>query len=194
MPPFGISKLYLCIIKVTNSITFNLFVIWQQKALSNEFMQKISTDEAWKELSGNYNWSESLLEKYQDKVDWHEVSENTNILWTIPMIQKFRNRIDWDKFSRNAETETLTEAIIDAFKDKWNWAELSENSSLELTHEFLENIPTNGIGRKSSIVIIAASMTRRALSSTRDTRTTYLLPNSRILGCGMRLSTRRKNS
>ena len=108
------------------------------KALSNEFMQKISTDEAWKELSGNYNWSESLLEKYQDKVDWHEVSENTNILWTIPMIQKFKNRIDWDKFSRNAETETLTEAIIDAFKDKWNWAELSENSSLELTHELLE--------------------------------------------------------
>ena len=37
-------------------------------------MQKISMDEAWKELSGNYNWSESLLEKYQDKVDWHEVS------------------------------------------------------------------------------------------------------------------------
>ena len=108
------------------------------KALSNEFMQKISTDEAWKELSGNYNWSESLLEKYQDKVDWHEVSENANILWTIPMIQKFKNRIDWDKFSRNAETETLTEAIIDAFKDKWNWAELSENSSLELTHELLE--------------------------------------------------------
>ena len=108
------------------------------KALSNEFMQKISTDEAWKELSRNYNWSESLLEKYQDKVDWHEVSENPNILWTVPMIQKFKNRIDWDKFSRNAETETLTETIIDAFKDKWNWAELSENSSLELTHELLE--------------------------------------------------------
>ena len=108
------------------------------KTLSNEFMQKISTDEAWKELSGTYSWSESLLEKYQDKVDWHEVSENPFILWTIPMIQKFKNRIDWDKFSRHARTETLTEAFIDAFKDKWNWAELSENSSMKLTHELLE--------------------------------------------------------
>ena len=101
-------------------------------------MQKISTDEAWKELSGTYSWSESLLEKYQDRVDWHDVSENPFILWTIPMIQKFKNRIDWDKFSRHARTETLTEAFIDAFKDKWNWTELSENSAMELTHELLE--------------------------------------------------------
>ena len=108
------------------------------KTLSNEFMQKISTDEAWKELSGTYSWSESLLEKYQDRVDWHDVSENPFILWTIPMIQKFKNRIDWDKFSRHARTETLTEAFIDAFKDKWNWPELSENSAMELTHELLE--------------------------------------------------------
>ena len=50
------------------------------KTLSNEFMQKISTDEAWKELSGTYSWSESLLEKYQDRVDWHDVSENPFIL------------------------------------------------------------------------------------------------------------------
>lgn len=108
------------------------------KTLSNEFMQKISTDEAWKELSGTYSWSESLLEKYQDRVDWHDVSENPFILWTIPMIQKFKNRIDWDKFSRHARTETLTEAFIDAFKDKWNWTELSENIAMELTHELLE--------------------------------------------------------
>lgn len=66
------------------------------KTLSNDFMQKIATEEAWKELSGDFQWNESLLEKYQDKVDWHEVSENTNILWTIPMVQKFKNRIDWD--------------------------------------------------------------------------------------------------
>lgn len=108
------------------------------KTLSNEFMQKIATEEAWKELSGNLQWNESLLEKYQDKVNWHEVSENTNILWTIPMVQKFKNRIDWDKFSRHAEKEALTEAFIEAFKDKWNWSELSMNSSLELTHELLE--------------------------------------------------------
>ena len=96
------------------------------------------TEEAWKQLSNDFNWSETLLEKWQDKVDWNAISENIKIQWTIPMIQKFKNRIDWDKFSRYAETETLTENVIDAFKDKWNWSELSENSNLELTFEFLD--------------------------------------------------------
>ena len=69
------------------------------KVLSNEFMQKIMTEEAWKELSNDFNWSEAMLEKYQDKVDWNEISENRNIRWTIPMIQKFKNRINWEIFS-----------------------------------------------------------------------------------------------
>ena len=58
------------------------------KVLSNDFMQEIAKEEAWKELSSDFKWTESLLEKYQDKVDWQEVSENRDILWTIPMIQK----------------------------------------------------------------------------------------------------------
>lgn len=108
------------------------------KTLSNEFMQKIMAEEAWKQLSEEFKWSEPLLEKYQDKVDWNGISENTNIQWTVPMIQKFKNRIDWDKFSRHAEAETLTENVIDTFKDKWNWNELSENNNLELTFDFLD--------------------------------------------------------
>ena len=47
------------------------------KELSNEFMQKIVNEEAWKELSGDFNWSETLLEKFQDMVDWNEISENS---------------------------------------------------------------------------------------------------------------------
>lgn len=108
------------------------------KNLSNEFMQKIATEKAWKELSEEFYWSESLLEKYQDKVDWHLVSGNTNILWTIPMVQKFKNRIDWDHFTRCASKETLSEAFIETFKDKWNWSELSQSYNLEMTIELLE--------------------------------------------------------
>ncbi len=45
------------------------------KVLSNEFMQNIATEEAWKVLSSDFAWSEAILEKYQDKVDWDEISE-----------------------------------------------------------------------------------------------------------------------
>ena len=108
------------------------------KVLSNEFMQNIATEEAWKELSSNFSWTEAMLEKYQDKVNWDEISENRNIRWTLPMIQKFQKKINWDRFSEYADENVLTEPIIEAFKDKWNWRELSGNSDVELTYELLE--------------------------------------------------------
>ena len=108
------------------------------KVLSNEFMQNIATEEAWKELSGNFNWSEAMLEKCQDKVDWEEISRNRLIRWTIPMIQKFQKKINWDVFSDCAEENILTESCLDAFKEKWNWHNLSNNSDVNLTDELLE--------------------------------------------------------
>ena len=108
------------------------------KALSNEFMQVIMIEEAWKELSNEFNWSETLLEKYQDKVDWNVISENMHIRWTVSMIQKFKNRINWDKFSEALDEEVLTENVIEAFKDKWDWHKLSANSGVRLSHALLD--------------------------------------------------------
>ena len=108
------------------------------KILSNEFMQNIATEEAWKELSSTFSWTEAILEKYQDKVDWDEIVTNRDIRWTLPMIQKFQKKINWSRFSEYADENVLTEPIIEAFKERWNWHELSGNSCLPLTHELLE--------------------------------------------------------
>ena len=43
-------------------------------------MQRIADEGAWKELSGELSWTETLLEKYQDKIDWQELPGNSNIL------------------------------------------------------------------------------------------------------------------
>ena len=108
------------------------------KILSNEFMQKIMNEEAWKELSNDFNWSETLLEKYQDKVNWDEISGNRSIRWTIPMIQKFKNRINWETFSEYIGDESLTESILETFKDKWNWHKLSSNEEMPLSYDLLD--------------------------------------------------------
>ena len=108
------------------------------KVLSNEFMQKIMNEEAWKDLSNDFNWSETLLEKYQDKVDWNEISENRSIRWTVPMIQKFKNRINWELFSEYIGEESLSENILEAFKDKWNWHKLSSNVEVPLSYDLLD--------------------------------------------------------
>ena len=100
------------------------------KVLSNDFMQDISMKDAWKELSSDFGWSEALLEKYQDKVSWDEISGNSNIRWTIPMIQKFQKKINWERLSECADENTLTESFIEAFKDKWDWNKLSNNNNV----------------------------------------------------------------
>ena len=108
------------------------------KVLSNEFMQKIMNEEAWKELSEDFSWSEAMLEKYQDKVDWNEISENSNIRWTVPMIQKFKSRINWVSISENIDEKIMTESILETFKDKWNWHKLSSNERLPLSYDLLD--------------------------------------------------------
>lgn len=106
--------------------------------LSNDFMQRIADEAAWKELSSDLSWSENLLEKYKDKMDWKEISSNDEILWTIPMLQKFEKLIDWDSLSKNIGEESLTEECIDAFLGKWNWSELSDNRSLKLSLQLID--------------------------------------------------------
>lgn len=108
------------------------------KTLSNEFMQNLATEEAWRQLSEDFPWSEITLEKFQDKVDWKAISENSEICWTIPMIQKFMKKINWETFSESATKDTLTANIIEAFKDKWDWHKLSDNSNLTLTDDLLD--------------------------------------------------------
>lgn len=108
-----------------------------EKTNNDEFIQKITT-EAWKNLSELFSWTETLLEKYRDKVDWSWISKNRNIHWTIPMIQKFKSYIDWKEFSSYATEETLIESVIATFKDKWYWQKLSGNPEVTLSFDLLD--------------------------------------------------------
>ena len=82
--------------------------------LSNDFMAKMLEDNAWKELSGELQWTEQMLEKYKEKVDWKEVTTNRNIVWTVPMIEKFKNRIDWDELSSSDNDHLFTAELLDS--------------------------------------------------------------------------------
>lgn len=121
--------------------TYQLFTLKNTNVmlqLDNEFMQSILDVKAWQNLSSELNWSEALLEKCKDKVDWGEVSQNASILWTIPMLQHFQKYINWDKLSEYINKDSLTLETIETFKDCWNWHELSDNRELDLTDNLLE--------------------------------------------------------
>ena len=69
-------------------------------------------------------WSEQLLEKYADKVDWHEVSGNNNMLWTASMLEKFKKRIDWRELSGTGYQCLLNVEILTRFEQYWDWHEI----------------------------------------------------------------------
>ena len=107
--------------------------------LNDEFIPTIITEEeAWKELSSSSEWNETLLEKYQDQVDWEKIPTNGEITWTIPMIRKFMNKLNWTKFSGKMDEYVLTPEVIEAFKNKWDWHILSANPYVPFSYEFLE--------------------------------------------------------
>ena len=109
----------------------------ETKKLSNEFMQHSAESAAWEEISSDYPLTEGMLEKYADKLDWKEVVGNRDIHWNVPMLEKFKKRIDWQKFSEYANEDNLTPSAIEAYKEQWDGADLTENSSLPLTDELL---------------------------------------------------------
>lgn len=104
---------------------------------NDETMQDVLKKQAWIQLSNEFQWTEALLEKYHDKVDWDEVSENTDIQWTIPMIRKFSNNLNWSVFTKTIAKGKMNLLFLETFKDCWDWQVLSERSEIGLTHEIL---------------------------------------------------------
>lgn len=100
--------------------------------LNDGLMAQMIEEEAWKDLSGDYPWSEALLERFKDKVEWEEVSGNRDVVWTVSMLEKFKNRIDWYALSRASGKSLLIPEVVEQFKDRWDWKELSENYELPI--------------------------------------------------------------
>ena len=104
-----------------------------EKSKLNEGMLALQLEEeAWKELSGDIAWTENMLERYKDKVDWEAVCNNSNVHWNVAMLEKFRRQIDWAALSNTSQVSLLTPEILGQFKACWDWTILSRNSDLPL--------------------------------------------------------------
>lgn len=98
-----------------------------EKTINDEFMQHVVAEQAWKKLSKDFAWTETLLAKYSENVDWKLISGNSNINWSLMMLEKFFYMLDWKELSRRVDSDWFTEAHLEAFKNKWDWTELVRN-------------------------------------------------------------------
>ena len=106
--------------------------------VNDYLMKKMIQKEAMKKISSDYPLNDELLMKYSNDLDWEEVSGNSNIKWTAAMINYWGDRLNWKTFSERANEEILIPELIEKFKDRWDWSELSDNTDLKLTYDLID--------------------------------------------------------
>ena len=79
----------------------------------------------WDELSRNPSLTPALIEKYENKLNWDYLCLNPAL--TPALIEKYENKLNWDWLSRNP---SLTPAFIEKYEDKLYWDWLSQNPAL----------------------------------------------------------------
>jgi hypothetical protein len=114
------------------------------QSFEEEFFKRIREHDAWKNISGDWNfpWSDKIIERNTDNWDWTELCGNQSICWNEEILEKFKSRIDWNALSgslfnsnRRGWTSNRPELnIIKKFESYWNWHLLSKN---------LESTPVN---------------------------------------------------
>jgi|GEM_PF-161546 len=103
----------------------------------------------WKSLSRDrdLDWSEEIIQKYEDYWDWIELSKNPSLKWSNELIEKFQDRWNWNLLS-GGEIQNLklclpknkmeiTEEMISLFENKWNWIFLSGNPNISWSAELI---------------------------------------------------------
>lgn len=105
---------------------------------NNEFLNSVLETEAWKEISDSESLSMDILDKYADKLDWDEISENGNVIWTLDGINKFANRLNWSNFSKYCPDHIINEVTLQKFANRWDWKEISNRNCFYNDWKLLE--------------------------------------------------------
>ena len=102
---------------------------------NEDFFASVREMEIWKRLSGDssFVWSETLIDRYQDKIDWKSLSENSYVQWTASMFEKYKNKLDWKALSSGSCRGLYSSENLKKFSSRWDWPELSSNSSVHWT-------------------------------------------------------------
>jgi hypothetical protein len=100
------------------------------------------TADAWYVISGDFPFTGQMLRKWQDQLNWENVSSNISIIWTIDMLKEFAEKLNWKSLSSRVNFPSgfflYTASYIEALEDYWDWDELSSNCSIPFTDELIE--------------------------------------------------------
>lgn len=109
---------------------------------NEELLKKYRGDIDWEGLSSNSEmlWTGSILDYFKGYIDWKEFSGYAPAKLLKPkIIERFADKWDWHELSDNSNME-LSFALLDKFADKWDWERIINRWSDEslYSHEFFE--------------------------------------------------------
>ena len=88
--------------------------------------------EVWRRLweDNHFPWTEALIDRYQNKIDWVCLSANNGVIWTERMLEKYEHKLDWRRLSGGSFRGLYSSKNLKKYSSKWDWSELSTNSSV----------------------------------------------------------------
>lgn len=106
---------------------------------SEEIILKYYNRINWKKLSESkvLPWSEKLIDKFIDKWDWNLISCNNSIPWNSKLFDKYKESLNWKELSKNHYLP-WSEDFIDNNKDKFSWFSLSSNEAIPWTKGLID--------------------------------------------------------
>lgn len=149
---------------------------------NNEFLNSVLEAEAWKEISDNESIRMDMLDKYSDKLDWDEISENRNVIWTLDGINKFASCLNWGNFSQSCPDHIINEVTLQKFANRWDWKAISNRDCFYNDWHSSKSLRTRQTGVRSSQTGISKSRWSFSPASS----STYRWQNFRIPVSGTR--------
>jgi hypothetical protein len=73
-----------------------------------------------KKMSGDEDLIIQIISSFQDRIDFPNFTRNTNFKWSENMIFKYAEKINWTALSLNTNIH-LTNNLLETFKTKWFW-------------------------------------------------------------------------
>jgi len=97
----------------------------------------------WSNLSGNSSikWTDELISKYYDFINFYSLSSNENVEWSIRLIDKYIDNWDWENLSGNPSLPWSI-ALLLRYKERLYWRR---------DHKRIESKKNNSISTNSGI-------------------------------------------
>ncbi|MEI6310784.1 MAG: DarT ssDNA thymidine ADP-ribosyltransferase family protein [Bacteroidota bacterium] len=120
---------------------------------TKELLAKFENKWDWHSITENpqINYTDiAFIERFADKWNWRFICESGKLLLNSQVLSQFKDHLEWDLISSNNNIDFTVE-IIQEFKPFWNWTALKNNKRVE---ELLGNYVNNEINNSSTLNFI----------------------------------------